>query len=81
MNAKCPPLQPLATRAWRRLDSDPLFQGRVSGLEIEEHEGRLIVRGRLPSFYLKQLLQTRLRQVEGVASIENQVDVQWPEGR
>lgn len=37
--------------------------------------GRLVLRGRVPSFYLKQFLQERLRDVEGVHSIVNEVQV------
>jgi hypothetical protein len=33
------------------------------------------VRGRVPSFYLKQVLQTILMRVEGVGVVDNQVDV------
>ena len=37
--------------------------------------GVLTMRGRLPSFYLKQVLQTLLRDLDGVNQIDNQVDV------
>ena len=37
--------------------------------------GVLTMRGRLPSFYLKQVLQTLLRDLHGVNQINNQVDV------
>ena len=33
------------------------------------------LKGRLPSFYLKQVLQTLLRDIEGIKLIDNQVDV------
>ncbi len=36
---------------------------------------RLTLRGGVPSFYLKQLLQELLRGIEGVKSIVNDVDV------
>jgi hypothetical protein len=35
----------------------------------------LIVRGSVPTFYLKQILQTVLKDIEGVRQIENQVQV------
>jgi hypothetical protein len=38
-------------------------------------KGVLTLRGRLPSFYLKQMLQTLLRNLDGVTRIDNQVDV------
>ena len=37
--------------------------------------GVLTMRGRLPSFYLKQVLQTLLRDLDGVNQINNEVDV------
>jgi hypothetical protein len=37
--------------------------------------GVLTMHGRLPSFYLKQVLQTLLRDLDGVKQINNQVDV------
>ena len=38
-------------------------------------ENRLVLRGRVPSFYLKQVLQTLLRDLTCVAQIDNRVDV------
>ena len=40
----------------------------------------LILSGRLPSFYLKQVLQTIMKNVPGVTHIVNQVDVVSPRG-
>ena len=37
--------------------------------------GTLTLTGRLPSFYLKQVLQTLLRDLDGVTRIDNRVDV------
>jgi hypothetical protein len=33
------------------------------------------VRGRVPSFYLRKLLESLLRRVDGVHVVDNQVDV------
>lgn len=38
-------------------------------------QGVLTLDGRLPSFYLKQVLQTVLRDLDGVTRIDNQVNV------
>jgi hypothetical protein len=35
----------------------------------------LVVRGSVPTYYLKQLVQTALKGLEGVRRIENQVEV------
>jgi len=37
--------------------------------------GILTLEGRLPSFYLKQVLQTLLRDLDGITRIDNRVDV------
>ena len=59
----------------RALDAHPHFRGRANTIRIEIRQNTLVVSGRLPSFYLKQLLQEALRQVDGVRTIENCVDV------
>jgi len=56
------------------------FQNRAGDFEYEYRQGVLIVRGRLPTFYLKQVLQTVLKDIEGVVCIDNQVDVVSSEG-
>ena len=43
-------------------------------------KGVLILRGRVPSFYLKQVLQTTLKGIPGVNRIDNRVDVVSAEG-
>jgi hypothetical protein len=44
-------------------------------IQLEFADGVLTAKGRVASFYLKQLLQTFLREVEGINRIDNQVDV------
>jgi hypothetical protein len=51
------------------------FRGRVAGFQFVQQDDVLIVRGCVPSFYLKQVLQTVLMDVEGIRWIDNQVDV------
>ena len=63
---------------------DQCVQRRLAGCTYEfyfskvswrfEH-GRLTLDGRVPSFYLKQMLQTILRDVEHVEHVINNVDV------
>jgi hypothetical protein len=43
--------------------------------------GILIITGRVPSFYLKQLVQEALSDIEGVQGIENRIDVVNQAGR
>jgi osmotically-inducible protein OsmY len=39
------------------------------------HEGVLLLRGRVPSYYLKQLAQTAVVGIKGVEQIDNRIDV------
>jgi len=44
-------------------------------ISLELKDGVLTIRGSLPSFYAKQVLQTSLRNLPGVVSINNQTEV------
>lgn len=50
------------TRHWREI-------------ACEYREGVLTLRGSVPSFYLKQVLQSILKDIPGVERIDNRVDV------
>jgi hypothetical protein len=56
------------------------FHGRAREFEFERHGDVLTIRGCVPSFYLKQVLQGLLKNLEGVERIDNQVDVVNPHG-
>jgi hypothetical protein len=62
------------------LMSHPHFRGRVDYLEFEARPEGLVVTGRLPSFYLKQLLQTVLLGIPGVKRVVNRTDVICSQG-
>ena len=51
------------------------FCGRGHVFEFVQSDDVLTVRGSVPSFYLKQMLQTMLMEVCGVGRVDNQVDV------
>lgn len=51
------------------------FRGRAHQFQFDYHDEVLVVHGAVPSFYLKQVLQTLLRNIEGVRAIDNQVQV------
>ncbi|NQU24514.1 MAG: BON domain-containing protein [Candidatus Nealsonbacteria bacterium] len=70
----------IVIRATCRLQEHPHFRGRTSTVELEFDQGTMILTGRLPSFYLKQLLQEALRDIDGVEVIDNRVDVVCPNG-
>jgi hypothetical protein len=44
-------------------------------VRCEFTDGVLKVSGRVPTFYLKQILQSRLANIAGVQWVDNQVDV------
>jgi hypothetical protein len=51
------------------------FRGRADYFQFVKRNDVLTVRGRVPSFYLKQMLQTLLKDLDGVRWIDNQVEV------
>jgi hypothetical protein len=61
-----------------RLEQHSHFRGRTSLLNIELIEGVIVLSGRLPSHYLKQLLQEAIRLTPGVLEIDNRVFVIQP---
>ncbi|MEX0729121.1 MAG: BON domain-containing protein [Planctomycetaceae bacterium] len=70
----------LANAAQRHLQR----KGRAafSGVECSaDDEGAVILRGRVPSFYLKQLAQEVVRQTDGVSCIVNELEVDYGAGR
>jgi hypothetical protein len=44
-------------------------------IRFDARHGVLTVRGSLPSFYLKQVLISRLQHIDGLERIDDQVDV------
>jgi len=61
-----------------RLEQHPHFRGRASLVQIELVEGTVVLSGRLPSYYLKQLLQEAIRLMPDVTDIDNRVFVIQP---
>ena len=58
-----------------RLEQHPHFRGRAALFTIELVGQTIVVMGRLPSYYLKQLLQEVIRATPGVVNVDNQVHV------
>lgn len=69
---------PISTRiidqAMRRIGDSPFLALRR--VTCEEHEGTLILHGRVPSFHHKQVAQETVRNVYGVQRIVNLLQVQ-----
>ena len=75
------PRRERATEQARRvLAQHPHFRGRADVIKFFERDDVLLVYGQVPSFYLKQVLQSALRDVPGISRIDNQVDVTCPDG-
>jgi len=79
-SCECHILVDLRLRAIQSLENNPNFHGRLASfaIQIESNDGTLILNGRVPSFYLKQVLQETLRHVAGVTNVENHVVVVKP---
>ena len=56
------------------------FRGRAAQFEFDCQGDALIVRGPVPTFYLRETLQNALREVEGIRRLDNQVNVISPAG-
>ncbi len=65
----------LSSLARQQLEHHPHFRGRVSDVFIEQRGRTLMLTGRLPTFYLKQLVQEAVRHVPGVKHVRNLIDV------
>jgi len=44
-------------------------------LSCEANGGRVILRGRVHSFFQKQMAQETVRRIDGIVSIENRLEV------
>ncbi|MBL8830148.1 MAG: BON domain-containing protein [Planctomycetaceae bacterium] len=67
------PWQPTIDEAQAALLCSPYLPLRQ--LRCDYHEGVLSIRGRVPTFYLKQLAQTVVSRVPGVEQVANRVEV------
>jgi hypothetical protein len=66
--------------AYEIVASHSCFHGRAREFEFERSGEVLTIRGCVPTFYLKQVLQGLLRNLRGVERIDNRVDVVSPVG-
>jgi osmotically-inducible protein OsmY len=72
MSSAKPTLESLASST---IDRHPHLKRRK--LRIEAHEGRVVLRGVVGSYYQKQMAQEALKRLEGVDAIENHLEVDW----
>ena len=73
-----PPLTP-ADLAERRLRSNPYLA--LKNVCCDWLDGVLVLRGCLPSYYLKQVAQEVVARLEGVTAVDNQIQVVTPAPR
>lgn len=50
-------------------------QPGLSDVDCEFHEGIAVLRGLVPSYYMKQIAQERAKQIQGVEQVINQLVV------
>ncbi len=65
----------LSHRVHTALSGNPHLSGRQ--LRIETHAGRVVLHGVVSTYYQKQMAQEALRRLDGVETIENQLQVAW----
>jgi osmotically-inducible protein OsmY len=66
----------LLERVQRRLRESPYYYLRT--IQCACDAGEVTLRGRVPSFYLKQTVQAVVEKVDGVHQVINLVDVTYP---
>ena len=65
----------LTDRVQSALDRNPHLPR--NHFHMEARQGRVILRGKVKSFFHKQMAQESLRRIEGVDAIENHLEVDW----
>jgi osmotically-inducible protein OsmY len=63
----------LAQQVSHAIEANPYLTGRK--LRFEAEQGRVVLQGRVASYFQKQMAQEALRYIEGVREIENQLEV------
>lgn len=65
----------LEKRIGKALTQHPYLARR--NVRIETESGRVTLKGVVTSYFHKQMAQEALRRIDGVAHIENQLEVDW----
>lgn len=64
---------PVTEAARRRLGQSPHLP--LHGVTCRHHDGTLVLSGRVPRYYHKQLAQEVVRGVDGVVEVVNRIEV------
>lgn len=49
----------------------------TKNLRFETHQGRVVLLGKVNSYYQKQMAQETVRRLDGVHHVENHLEVTW----
>lgn len=74
--SKTPEQAYIEEQARQILYEHPHLNSRGQSFEFMYEEHVLRVKGSVPTFHLKQLLQTALRKLDGVKRVDNRVSVE-----
>ncbi len=66
----------LTERLDHAIRRNPRFNGR--SLRIEAVDGKVVLKGRVSTYFEKQMAQESLRGIEGIEAIDNELEVNWP---
>ena len=69
------PFEQLNERLEKAICNNPRFNGR--SLRFEAVDGKVILKGKVSTFFEKQLAQESLRGIEGIDRIDNDLEVTW----
>jgi len=69
-------VNPVVSSIRERLDKHPHFRGRCHLIQIRSNGDSLVLSGRVPTYYLKQLLQEAVKLVPDIGDIDNRIEVQ-----
>jgi len=72
---EAPSTERLQNQVTLALEQNPHLIGRK--LRFENSEGRIVLRGVVASYFQKQMAQEALRGMDGIAQIDNQLEVTW----
>ena len=70
----------LVNRVVATLRRHPCFRTHSGDVAVHHEGAAIVLEGRVPSFYLKQVLQTAVRGIDGVGEVVDHVHVVNPGG-
>ena len=65
----------LADRISLALDANPYINGRT--LRIETDGSRVVMQGKVRTYFQKQMAQESIRRLDGALEVENRLEVTW----